>query len=347
MTKVIRSLILGNSRVQRSKLASMLEVLEGIEVVYSVRCSHRATARISTGDIDAVFLLLADDDGLEDSFLLSLSSQLGPEIVVIPITSGQKVDSLRRLRAASIRPPHFFSMPTSRNEESVFVQDLRRALRLKPAPMRQMRSTSVLVSKSPEMVCVTSSTGGPEALGQLLSELGGDFELPILITQHMPEAFVDNMCENLSRHAKRVVLRAVDGCPVAPGGIYVAPGDAHLCVRAHHGHYVCALDYGPPSAGCRPAGNVMLESAANATSGALLAVCLTGMGHDGTHGMARVRESGGVVIVQDEASSVVWGMPGSIVEHGHHHYILPLDEIAQKILAMLGQERGDNVSCAS
>lgn len=346
MPKTIRSLILGNSRVQRAALASTLETLQGIEVVYSVRCNERAISRISTGDIDVLFLLISPGDGLQDDFLAELSGCMIAQMPFIAVTAEQRVDVLRRLRSFNLRTPHYFSMPTTPEQSSVFAQDVRRALRLKP-PTRKLSGPRVSLSSRPEMLCLVSSTGGPEALGQVLSDLKEDFELPILITQHMPEPFVDNMCENLSRHAKRPVTRAVDGCPIVAGGIYVAPGDAHLCVRKVNGNYLGALDYGPPSAGCRPAGNVMLESVAKASGGRMLAVCLTGMGQDGTLGMACVREAGGFVIVQDEASSVVWGMPGSIVEQGYAHLILPCRSIAGKVLELLGKGGAVDVSCAS
>lgn len=346
MAKIVRSLILGNSRVQRVALSSMLEDLDGLELVYSLRCNERAISRISTGDVDAIFLLLSDDDGLDDKFLADFARHLVPEISVIPVTSEQRVDSLRRLKKFGIRAPHYFSLPDSPQSQAVFAKDILRALRLKP-PTPKGRGARIVLSKEPEMLCLISSTGGPEALGKVLSDLKEDFQLPILITQHMPESFVDKMCENLSRHAKRAVVRSVDGCPIRAGGVYVAPGDAHLGVRRKNGGYVCALDHSPPSAGCRPSGNVMLESVAKATEGRLIAVCLTGMGHDGTLGMASVREAGGVVLVQDEASSVVWGMPGSIAEKGYEHQILPLNEIAGAILRALGKEGAINVRCAS
>lgn len=343
---VTRALIVGNSRVQRSALSSMFEGFRELEIVYSVRSNERAIARISTGDIDAVFLLLSDEEPLEDSFLLELSTYVNAEVPVIPVSSGQKSGISRRLRDSGIRTPYNFSMPNSPAEESSFVRDIRRVLRVSGKGLGAYQAL-VTPKHRPDMVCVVSSTGGPEALGQLLSDLDRSFRLPILITQHMPEAFIDKMCENLARHANCPVTRAVDGEQILAGHVYVAPGDAHLCVRRKHGKYLCVLNHGPPSAGCKPAGNVMLESAAKASCGRMIAICLTGMGKDGTVGMSSVKDAGGVVIVQDEASSVVWGMPGSIVERGYEDYVLALRDIASKIIQLSGTEERADVSCAS
>lgn len=347
---MIRALIVGNSCVQRSELSEILGAVPEIKVAYSVRSSERAISRISTGDIDVVFLLLSNDDGLNDSFLSELSVHASARLSVIPVTSGQKIKSVRRLKSFGIRTPHYFSMPESARSCSLFVHDVRRAMRLKPR--LDSGSGAVLrvqehASSRPELVCVVASTGGPEALCQLLAGFEESFDLPILITQHMPETFIDKMCANLGRYANRPVQRAVEGAEIRAGGVYVAPGDAHLGVRKVQGKYLCLLDKGPPSAGCRPAGNVMLESAAKATLGRLVAVCLTGMGTDGTQGMACVRQAGGVVVVQDEASSVVWGMPGSIVEHGYENHVLPLKDLATKIQQLATEEMRNHVICAS
>lgn len=346
MDSQIHALVVGNSRVQRAAAGALLDAIAQLEIVYSVRSNERAIARISTGDIDAVFLLLSEQDHLEDSFLSDLSTQVNARVPVIPVTSGQAIEGLRRLRSFGIRTPHHFRMPMKPKEELAFIKDIERALSIRPNKRDGSRGAKVL-SSVPDLVCVVSSTGGPEALGQLLSSFEKNFALPVLVTQHMPENFIDKMCENLGRHTKLTVLRATDGEEFLAGHVYVAPGNAHLCVRRKNGKYLCVLDTGPPSAGCRPAGNVMLASAAKVTKGKLVAVCLTGMGKDGTMGMGAVREAGGIVIVQDEASSVVWGMPGSIVQCGYENHVLPLGEIANKIKQLATMEIGADVSCAS
>lgn len=344
--QITQALLVGNSRVQRSALSSVLEVIRELEIVYSVRSNERAITRLSTGDIDAVFLLLSDEDSPETSFLSELSMYVNSELPVIPVITGSKTSVMQQLRSVGIRTPHYFSMPRNPSDNKAFVRDIERVLSVKTNVLGMERSVGT-PSNRPEMVCIVSSTGGPEALCQLLSKLDASFDLPILITQHMPENFIDKMCENLGRYAHLPVQRATDGAPILGGNIYVAPGDAHLGVRKKHGKYLCALNYGPPSAGCKPAGNIMLESAAKVTYGKLLAICLTGMGSDGTLGMHCVKEAGGVVIVQDEASSVVWGMPGSIVERGYHNHVLPLRDIATKIVQLSGSEGDSDVSCAS
>ncbi|MBL4688174.1 MAG: chemotaxis protein CheB [Nannocystaceae bacterium] len=155
------------------------------------------------------------------------------------------------------------------------------------------------------------------------------------MTQHLPEQFVDAMCGSLQKKALRPVTMARHGASIEAGRVYVAPGHAHLTVGSRCGGYTCALDYGPARAACIPSGNIMLESAAASTGGRLLGVCLTGMGDDGADGMAAVRVAGGRVIAQDEASSVVWGMPGAVIGRGDADYVLPLSEIASGITQLI------------
>ncbi len=192
----------------------------------------------------------------------------------------------------------------------------------------------------PRALLIGSSTGGPQALTTLVKDLGATAErAPILITQHMPPTFTTVLAEHLARVSRRQVHEAVHGEAVVPGRIYVAPGGHHMrVIRGHNGPAI-ALSDDPPVNFCRPSVDPLLSSAAQVWGAGSLALFLTGMGSDGARGAADVTAAGGSVIAQDEATSVVWGMPRAVAEAGLCAAVLPLGEIAAKINRLFAGER--------
>lgn len=180
-------------------------------------------------------------------------------------------------------------------------------------------------------VVLGSSTGGPEALSRVLAALPAPLPVPLLLVQHMPAVFTSQLAARLDRVGPVSVVEAAHGDVLLPGRVYVAPGDHHLEVEVSAGGGRVAITDGPPENYCRPAVDVLFRSAVRAFGGQLLAVVLTGMGSDGRAGCEQVVRAGGSVIVQDEASSVVWGMPGAVATAGLAHQILPLDRIGAAI----------------
>jgi two-component system chemotaxis response regulator CheB len=176
------------------------------------------------------------------------------------------------------------------------------------------------------------STGGPNALAELFRDLPGDLPVPLLIVQHMPPMFTRLLAERLTANSKVPVLEAGAGAVVRPGRALVAPGDFHMVVARDGLQVRAALSQGPPENSCRPAADPLFRSAARVYGERLLAVVLTGMGQDGLRGCEAVREAGGRVIVQDEATSVVWGMPGFVARAGLADKVLPLPQIAAEIV---------------
>jgi two-component system chemotaxis response regulator CheB len=164
-------------------------------------------------------------------------------------------------------------------------------------------------------------------------------KVPVLITQHMPATFTTILAEHLARASGRKAAEAVDGEPVRPGRIYVAPGGLHMRLRRADGHAAIALDDGPLINFCRPAVDPLFASAADIFGASVHALVLTGMGSDGAVGAGAVVAAGGSVIAQDEATSVVWGMPGATAHAGHCSAVLPLDEIAPRILRLFAGDR--------
>jgi two-component system chemotaxis response regulator CheB len=193
---------------------------------------------------------------------------------------------------------------------------------------------ATVASEPARLVAVAASTGGPNALAAVLGGLPRDFPLPILVTQHMPPLFTTMLAQRLSRDSNRPCAEAVDRQPILPGHTYVAPGDYHLTVATVEGQPLIRLSQSPPENYCRPAADPMFRTAAAIYGASLLAVVLTGMGEDGRRGCEEVVRRGGRVVAQDEATSVVWGMPGAVVNAGLAAATLPVGDIAGHLMGM-------------
>jgi two-component system, chemotaxis family, protein-glutamate methylesterase/glutaminase len=195
-------------------------------------------------------------------------------------------------------------------------------------------------SHAPRTLLIGSSTGGPQALMTLVSEIGAVIDrFPVLITQHMPPTFTTILAEHLARSSHRPAHEAIDGEIVKAGQIYLAPGGRHMRVVRRGAEVAIALDDGPPVNFCKPAVDPLFSSAIDVWQGGILAVVLTGMGSDGMRGGKEIVAAGGSVIAQDEATSVVWGMPGAAANAGICSAILPLSQIAPKLVRVFSGDR--------
>jgi two-component system, chemotaxis family, protein-glutamate methylesterase/glutaminase len=186
---------------------------------------------------------------------------------------------------------------------------------------------------------IGSSTGGPEALTRVLPLLPASLPVPVLLVQHMPPVFTRQFAQRLDRLCALTVVEAADGTPLAPGTVHIAPGDFHLTIGSSGAARRTALNQAPPENFCRPAVDVLFRSAVAAYDGAVLGVVLTGMGSDGRVGAGQIREAGGSVIAQDQATSVVWGMPGAVTQAGFADEVVPLGRVAEAVLRLLPTPR--------
>ena len=219
----------------------------------------------------------------------------------------------RRARPAAERPP----APASLYPE--------RPIRLRPP-----------AKVPPHVLAIGSSTGGPQALINVLGGLGPKFRFPILVTQHMPPTFTKIFAERLGRAAKLEAQEGIDGEIVSGGRIYVAPGNFHMVVERTERAGVIRITQAAPENFCRPAVDPMLRSLAGVYGNRVLAVIMTGMGKDGAKGSHEVVQAGGSVIAQDETTSVVWGMPGAVATAGLCSAVLQQSEIAPYVLETFG-----------
>lgn len=255
----------------------------------------------------------------------------------------KSMEGLQRGAADFIQTPAGFTKNRSRRE---FVENLLRSLRSLAEARRQEGTREVgqkpltqsppqekivlrpLRTERPDIIAVASSTGGPQALHQLLENLSPSIEEPILITQHMPKTFTSVLSKNLNKHTNRDVVEAMDGDEIKNDVVYIAPGGCHMRVDKKGRVPIIKLSDDPPINYCKPSADPMLSSIAKHFGAKVLTVVLTGMGTDGKNGARDVIDAGGQVIAQDFETSIVWGMPGAVAKAGYCSKVLPLKEIA-------------------
>lgn len=211
-----------------------------------------------------------------------------------------------------------------------------RRLRSRPTVSQPTGPRRPAMAQRPRVVVVGGSTGAPEALTTFLPKLPGDLPVPVVVAVHMPVGFTATLALSLGRRCALSVRESVDGEPLLPGTIWVAAGGRHLELSMSPGESTAVLRTNelPPVNFCRPSVDVLFDSAAAVFGNRVVAVQLTGMGKDGLAGAARISERGGTVIAQDRASSVVWGMPGAVVEAGLADEVLHIDDIGARVRSL-------------
>ncbi len=186
-----------------------------------------------------------------------------------------------------------------------------------------------------DIVAISASTGGPNALLKVLQALPASFNIPIVVTQHIPANFAKKLVDRFGRECPLTAVEVDRPLPLVPGKMYFPTGDHHLLIQRKRAAIIALPSQGEPENFCRPAADPMLRSVVDVYGGRVLSVVLTGMGCDATQGSLLVSQRGGQVIAQDEATSVVWGMPGSIVKAGGANKVLPLEVIANEIMMVV------------
>ncbi len=343
----IRVMICDDSVVIRGAIARMLEHDPDIRVVARAANGEAALLALQRQAIDVVVLDIEMPvmDGLT---ALPLLLKADPQLRVIMASTLTTRGADIALRALRLGAADYLPKPsTAEIQDDSFRRELiakvRGLARLRaaangttahPAPAAVAR-TRPLGRLKPSLLAIGSSTGGPQALFQLVQGLGRHIPVPVVLTQHMPATFTPILAEHLNKLGFMPCTEARHGEPLKAGHLYLAPGDRHLLVEAVNGGLRCALSSDPPENFCRPSVDPMLRSAVAATSGRVLVAMLTGMGHDGLAGTRLVIDAGGTAIAQDEATSVVWGMPGAVAQASLCHAILPLTRLGPKILDIL------------
>ncbi len=344
-SSVARVMVCDDSAVIRGALARMLDSDPEIDVVAKPENGKLAvdTIRSARPDVIVLDIEMPVMDGLTALPLL-LRADPGIRIIMASTLTTRGADiALRALRlGASDYIPKPSSIGTIGDEsfKRELLEKVKGLSRLRRRNVKPVRAATPIVLRTApplqaRLLAVGSSTGGPQALFALVQGLGRSIGVPMVITQHMPATFTPILADHITRLGLMPCTEARDGEVLAAGRIYLAPGDKHLLVEANRSGLRARLTSDPPENFCRPSVDPMLRSAAAACEGRVLVAMLTGMGSDGLAGTTRIIEAGGAAIGQDEASSVVWGMPGAIARAGLCHAVLPLPKIAPKLLEML------------
>lgn len=298
-----------------------MPVMDGLETLVALRAEHprlpvimfsTLTERGATAALDAL------ERGAND--YVTKPANVGSVTAAIDAVRAQLIPKIKAL--AGPRRPRSLSGAGTAAE----VEPVRRPVALRPAPGGRV-----------DAVVIGSSTGGPDALAALIAALPGNLPVPVAIVQHMPPVFTTMFAQRLDNRCALTVREAEDGDRMVPGTVLIAPGDFHLRLQPGPAGVVGRLDQGDPENYCRPAVDVLFRSAVDAYGPRVLGVVLTGMGSDGARGAGRIVEAGGSVIVQDQATSVVWGMPGSVAAAGLASEVLPLAALGPAILSRLAK----------
>ena len=341
---MIRVLVVDDSAVVRRLVSTSLTLDPEIEVVGAAVNGREAIGLVDSLAPDAVTLdiEMPELDGLG---ALDTIRRRHPRLPIVMFSTLTERGATKTLEALSLGASDFVTKPSNTTNMAESITSVREQLIPKIKALcgvRRVASTAPPVvrvapaaGRRPEVLLVGCSTGGPDALARVLEELPASLPVPVLVVQHMPPLFTAMFAERLDRVAALPVREAADGDPVVAGGVLIAPGGRHLTVRRSMGAVRVVLDDGPPENFCRPAVDTLFRSAADVYGGNAVAAVLTGMGQDGLVGCRLLADAGARIVVQDEASSVVWGMPGAVAGAGLAHEVLPLDAIAGTLTAAL------------
>jgi two-component system chemotaxis response regulator CheB len=366
----LRVMLVDDSVVIRGMISRWLNAEPDIVVAASLRTGLEAVNQVEriNPDIAVLDIEMPELDGI--SALPQLLAKKRNLIVIMASTLTRRNAEIS-FKALSLGASDYIPKPESTRESSAaetfrhdLVQKIRplgakarrsssnthahahapaadRALRAPVAPVvaapivRRSFST-----QAPRVLLIGSSTGGPQALMSVIAEIGPVIDrFPVLITQHMPPTFTTILGEHLARASHRPAREAIDGEAVKAGHIYLAPGGRHMRVARHGTETVIVLDDGAPINFCKPAVDPLFTSAIDVWHGGIMALVLTGMGSDGMRGGKDIVAAGGSVIAQDEATSVVWGMPGAAAHAGICSAVLPLNQIAPKLVRLFSGDR--------
>jgi two-component system, chemotaxis family, protein-glutamate methylesterase/glutaminase len=343
----IRVLVVDDSVVIRKVLTEALSTDPEIEVVGSAADGNIALSKIPLLHPDLITLDV-EMPGISGIETLIAVRKIYPKLPVIMFSTLTERGAATTLEALSLGASDCVTKPQSSSN----VEETRARIRSDLIPKvkelcRKQKSVPLLTTlvelkkslpakriglpDKVEVVAIGTSTGGPNALAVLLPALRQNFPVPIVVVQHMPPLFTRLLAERLDKQASIAVHEGAEGDLLVPGQAWIAPGDFHMTLAREGQAVRVTMNQEQPRNSCRPSVDALFESVAEVYGTKTLAVVLTGMGSDGVHGAQRIREAGGQVIVQDEASSVVWGMPGQVAAAGLADAVFPLNQIAGEL----------------
>ena len=359
--KPLRILVVDDSVVIRKLLSDTLSKEARFEVVGTAGDGRIALAKISQLHPDLVTLDIEMPvmNGLETLAEIRKTDHRIPIIMFSTLTERGAVATLEAL---SLGASDYATKPSNTGSPAVAIEQIRAELipKIKALCAAQFgRDTNFSVAPSKtvnapathlaahlrkpgrriEIVAIGTSTGGPNALARVIPLVPKSFPVPIVVVQHMPAVFTRSLAERLANSSEIRVEEGQAGAVLEPGKAWIAPGNYHMTVSKTANERRLKLNQDAPEHSCRPAVDVLFRSVAEAYGGGVLGVVMTGMGSDGVLGAQRIHAAGGEVIVQDEATSVVWGMPGLVQAAGEADGVFPLGELAGEIVRRVAQSR--------
>ncbi|MGD1101565.1 MAG: chemotaxis response regulator protein-glutamate methylesterase [Terriglobia bacterium] len=355
----IRILVVDDSVVVRRMVSDALASDPQLEVVGAAANGKIALAKIPQVNPDIVILdvEMPELDGL--GTLVGIRKSL-PALPVIMYSTLTQRGAEATLEALSRGATDYVTKPSNVGSAAQGLECIRTQLipkikaicsRALGIPVPSLLAASVASKTLPprlasprreeqiNIVAIGVSTGGPNALASLIPSFPRDLPVPVVIVQHMPPVFTRLLAERLAAKSQIGVEEGYPGAVLGPGCAWLAPGDYHMVVASDHQQVTLRTYQGPPENSCRPAADVLFRSVAEVYKPHALAVVMTGMGQDGLRGCEHIRESGGQILAQDQATSVVWGMPGFVANAGLADKVLPLDELGMEILRRVRKGR--------
>lgn len=357
MNDKVKILVVDDSITYRQIMQAVITQITDAECIGTAASGQIALRKVALIQPDLVLLdvVMPDMDGV--ATLQQLKRDY-PAVEAIMISSFNMNNAKQTLRSLQIGALDFIAKPNTTNAEqsiSELVRYLQPFIHLiqtkKYASLSRQRQSSTPIPASslptpPQVkkinqgkfdLCVIGiSTGGPEALDKLVPQLDAALPCPIIIVQHMPPLFTESLAQKLNEETRLQVSEVKGGEKLSPGHIYIAQGGIHVVLReASDGCFYLAVNDTPPVNNCRPSVDVLFRSVATVFKGKVLAIVMTGMGRDGTDGVRMLKRHGAKCIIQDEASSVVWGMPGSVYEAGLADEVIPLNQLGARIATLV------------
>ncbi|GAB5405112.1 MAG: chemotaxis response regulator protein-glutamate methylesterase [Aureliella sp.] len=348
MSRKIKVMIVDDSMVIRRILAETLAEDPAIEIAGKAANGKIALNKIDSIDPDIVTLdmEMPEMDGLET--LTELRKRF-PKLPIIMFSTLTQQGAEATLEALHRGANDYVTKPANVGSVTAAMESVRNELVPKikafcshlrpivpavspPATPKAVAASEPKTSSRVDICAIGVSTGGPNALNTVLPALPADFPVPIVLVQHMPPIFTKHLADRLNANSAIEVREAEDGDVIEPGLALIAPGDFHMTLRRDGTAVRVKLDQNPPENSCRPAVDPLFRSVADMYADNALVTVLTGMGRDGELGCQPVRQRGGHIIAQDEATSVVWGMPGAVTRAGLADQVLPLDRIADELI---------------
>lgn len=348
----VRVLVVDDSVVVRKLLSEALTSVPELELAGTASNGAIALAKIPQLNPDVITLDI-EMPGLNGIETLKEIRRLYPGLPVIMFSTLTEQGAAVTLEALSLGASDYMTKPTNSPSLASAMGQIRRELTEKVLSLsgrgrgqhprvveraRQRKSTTSQV----EILAIGTSTGGPKALAELIPRLPSSFPVPVVVVQHMPPLFTRLLAERLDSQSQVRVNEGESGCALEPGHVWIAPGNHHMTVTRKGTRSVLDLNQGAPENSCRPAVDVLFRSVAHVYGPNALAVVMTGMGADGARGAAEIHEAGGEVFVQDEATSVVWGMPGAVASAGLADKICPLQKISDEVTRRVTLHRGQS-----